>query len=318
MEWHDVLSLVLAAIGALWILGYRSYLARVGYGALTRLRAKTMHRKGLSNGWGRVGRVLYSAESYHGYGPMRIEVECPLDEPWPGYRFDHLCWMRLIVWHRHARPSIVFTFRARHELVQKEEVTEIKWTHFDPQLDIEEGTILPETDAGWPVIARDDAIPLGTRNSRELLGKIVEKRTGVISFSVIGFQGRTSEAGALNLDEFTSTPVQRYIDDWIGRAEEDENRLQSADAFPPLRSPGLYPKGARWIGYQFLWWVSWFASPTIRKHRREFGWGMDRGLFLRQNPELGCERYWWESTWWYGRVLQWQVERHIADRQKRK
>lgn len=310
MEWHDVLSLTLGTIGALWVLRYRRHPIWWCKLAWVRLRTRTMHRNGLAAGWGIIGRVRYHAEGFYGHGPMYIIVDCPLQEPWHARWFDHFYSIRLTFHPRHLGPHITFGFRAQHELVEKEEIKEIRWTYRADSSDFAEGTIIPEDGNGWSVIATDCAVPLGRLNSTELLRVMLEKRTGWFDFSIEGFQGRSAEVGTLSLNELFSTPVQRYIDDWIQRGDGENGHLQSFDTFPPLN--GAH-SGSRfqWMRYLFAWWLKWSTSSAYRTDRRKYGWGESRAAI-----QAGCfdgDRiaYWWESTSWYRYLSRKCMERHV-------
>ena len=312
MEWHDVLSLILGMIGALWLLRYRRRPIWWCQVAMARLRAKFMHEDGLADGWGIIGQVLYRAEGFWGHGPMAIIVDCPLKEPWHERWFDQFYSIRLTFYQPHVEAHITFGFRAQHELVEKEEIKEIKWTYRSDGSDFAEGTIVREDGSGWPVISTDCAVPLGKQNSTELLRVMLEKRTGRFDFSIQGFQGRSGGVGTLSLNELFSTPVQRYIDDWIQRDGEEGGHLQSFDAFPPLdgaRSGSRF----RWKRRLVIWWLKWLTSPAYRKDRRKFGWGKSRAAIQAGLFEGDRIAYWWESTWWYRYLSRKDMERYIKD-----
>ena len=141
---------------------------------------------------------------------------------------------------------------------------------------------------------------------------MLEKRTGWFDFSIEGFQGRSAEVGTLNLNELFSTPVQRYIDDWIQRGDRESGHLQSFDAFPPLDG-ALYGSRFQWMRYLVVWWLKWSTSSAYRMDRRKFGWGESRAAIQAGHVDGDRIAYWWESTSWYRHLSRKRLERYIKD-----
>lgn len=313
MQWHDYLSLVLAAVGALWILDRRSFVSWQARICLARIRAKTLHRRGFADGWGAVGKVTYSAEGAHGKGPMYVVIDCPLEPPWTGIKATRFQSVRLMYFHNSQSPNLAFAFSAAHELVEKERIVEIRWLCPAPGSRFRQGTILPQESHEWLVPTRETGVSLGNQNSLDLLTAMSEMRSERIMFTIVGFLGQSFEAGTLSVSRLFSTPAQRYIDDWLRAAGQDREGLQSTDRFPPLRSQAMYGAGSAWAAFFTKWWIKWITSPTFRRHAKQMGWGWDRITRTDEGVFGMGETYWWEKTKVYAWISKRRMKRDIEN-----